>query len=574
MKILVTHIIISEFGWEICEVQGAVRKQGLGCDKVVVFTRPNRDFLYTDIPGIEIHHHNIKGEFTDHTIKSLFNPEALVAANAERDTLIESYRSNGDEVIEFVLTPAKDRFRLKFIQDGNQSYKRFGIYTVVHQRAKLYINDSERNYPIEEWSKIISGLRELGNVYAIGTKEEASCTDGCIDRRGLDLGSLTELLAGAAVVVGPSSGPMHLASFCGTPHVVWSDQRRWRTPERYERGWNPFNTPCVIIKQPNESWTAPEEIIKAAKFIMRGSYVDKTPAGSGIIYVTTGQSFVDILEISLSTLRNVYKGPVTILTTSEDEGLGHLYQLVSKYNINIKEVPVTVPEFHQNPNHYKSRWLKTQLYLFTPYEHTLYIDNDTMIMQPIDTIWDIKGDFIVKPETICPTVDSRSYANCSMERQPTIDICGIGFPHYSSSTILFHKNKDVAGLFRCWHDEWVNYADTYYTNCPKVQDQPALMRAIKTTNKKIYTLPLKFNTVNRTLDGIQGGDILTNDTVIYSTTCRGNGKFKEEANRLFPWLVNSCPNLFQKNVAPRLSYKEQIRAAVELQRKRLDGSNE
>lgn len=47
----------------------------------------------------------------------------------------------------------------------------------------------------------------------------------------------------AGMVVGSSSGPMHLASATYTPHVVWGGGRR-DIGNRYRKTWNPFQTPC------------------------------------------------------------------------------------------------------------------------------------------------------------------------------------------------------------------------------------------------------------------------------------------------------------------------------------------
>jgi len=59
-------------------------------------------------------------------------------------------------------------------------------------------------------------------------------------------------MAATRLVVGPSSGPMHLASLCGTPHLVWTDQIRYsaiqvNNRKRYETLWNPFCTPCWVL---------------------------------------------------------------------------------------------------------------------------------------------------------------------------------------------------------------------------------------------------------------------------------------------------------------------------------------
>ena len=65
-------------------------------------------------------------------------------------------------------------------------------------------------------------------------------------------------------MVGPSSGPMHLAQMCGTPIVCWGDNRKYNghfLKDRYLKDWNPFNSQVEWIDC--ENWQPePEEIVE------------------------------------------------------------------------------------------------------------------------------------------------------------------------------------------------------------------------------------------------------------------------------------------------------------------------
>jgi len=60
-------------------------------------------------------------------------------------------------------------------------------------------------------------------------------------------------MSNAKVIVGESSGPLHLASLCACPQVVIThaikedslDGKRNR--DRYETLWNPFRTPVTVL---------------------------------------------------------------------------------------------------------------------------------------------------------------------------------------------------------------------------------------------------------------------------------------------------------------------------------------
>jgi SAM-dependent methyltransferase len=74
-----------------------------------------------------------------------------------------------------------------------------------------------------------------------------------------------DMMAASKLVIGPSSGPMHLASLCKTPHLVWTG-KQWSSTikafndERYTWKWNPFRTKCKVIVKDNPDLSAKEVI--------------------------------------------------------------------------------------------------------------------------------------------------------------------------------------------------------------------------------------------------------------------------------------------------------------------------
>jgi hypothetical protein len=44
---------------------------------------------------------------------------------------------------------------------------------------------------------------------------------------------------------------MHLASLCGTPHLVWTDKKKYArgisSRAKYEWRWNPHKTKAIVI---------------------------------------------------------------------------------------------------------------------------------------------------------------------------------------------------------------------------------------------------------------------------------------------------------------------------------------
>jgi ADP-heptose:LPS heptosyltransferase len=110
------------------------------------------------------------------------------------------------------------------------------------------------------------GLFANIKLASIGSKGAASCIPNTEDCRGIPLKELANLMRASRVVVSPSSGPAHFASLCGTPHIVWSDGKKWAmgltNKARYKTEWNPFGTECTFIE--HETWQPDvQEVLEA-----------------------------------------------------------------------------------------------------------------------------------------------------------------------------------------------------------------------------------------------------------------------------------------------------------------------
>ena len=129
---------------------------------------------------------------------------------------------------------------------------------IIHPRMTSKCGTSYRNWSKEKWQQLCDTLIDDGyTVVAIGTKKSAFCPDGCVDKLGCNSDIIIELMTASSLVVGPSSGPMHLASLCEAPHLVWTDQTFHEelggtNRDRYEKIWNPLNTDVTVID--SEGW--------------------------------------------------------------------------------------------------------------------------------------------------------------------------------------------------------------------------------------------------------------------------------------------------------------------------------
>lgn len=124
---------------------------------------------------------------------------------------------------------------------------------IIHARNRDV--GKNRNWSKDKWDDLVTILRKKGYIVAsIGT--DVLDIDVDVDCRNVGLGQLCKVIAAAKMVVGPSSGVMHLASLCNCPHIIWTDNKKWNlgsvkgtNRERYESVWNPFRTKVAVIDE-------------------------------------------------------------------------------------------------------------------------------------------------------------------------------------------------------------------------------------------------------------------------------------------------------------------------------------
>ena len=236
MKRLVAGPWVGEFGWELMSWQGYLRAVAPQYDEVVVCAPGGHELLYAD-----------------------FRTQYITYDHPGVKDCWWTRRGTADHTnINRMLAPLGEWLRPSHIVPiGEQAFVPFGDASkgrpadvLVHARAAIGTRPGHA-WPEERWAILVQGLLKHGlTVAAIGTA--AACPAGAEDRRGMLLSSLVNDIAAAGVVIGPSSGPLHLASLCRTPHLVWTD-RLWYSAiradnrKRYEELWNPLHTPCRVI---------------------------------------------------------------------------------------------------------------------------------------------------------------------------------------------------------------------------------------------------------------------------------------------------------------------------------------
>ena len=232
---------LGEFGWELMSWQGFVRKLSRNYSKTMVFCPQGREALYADFAA-EIISHSFRGTAEcDGVREQPVWSEALEAASARAP-------EGADHLLPLGFQP---RARQEFIAFGKPSAAQQGPDVLFHPRGRNF--GTARNWERAKWEELLAGLSAAGyRLGCIGVRSATLDPAGDFaDLRDLPLEKTMDHIASARLVIGPSSGPMHLASLCRTPHLVWTDAGRYMRGHtnrfKYESLWNPFATPVRVL---------------------------------------------------------------------------------------------------------------------------------------------------------------------------------------------------------------------------------------------------------------------------------------------------------------------------------------
>lgn len=241
MSTLVAGPWVGEFGHELFSWQSYVRKLSRSYKRTVVACRPGHEVFYADFCSEFRHHEAPSGPCSGRTNYQSGDPDQHVTALF------------GDIPYLHILHP-NSRFSGKpqdqeFAKYGTRGDSDFDV--LIHARnivldptcqipADHRALKESRNWPLANWDRLTALLSDCGvRLAAIGSPVDAYLPPYTFDLRGIPLEELTDRIASCELVLGPSSGPMHLASLCGTEQLVWGIES---LGHRYTEAWNPFRT--------------------------------------------------------------------------------------------------------------------------------------------------------------------------------------------------------------------------------------------------------------------------------------------------------------------------------------------
>ncbi len=232
---------VGEFGWELMHWQGFVRKLSRQYSKTIISCRKGNEALYADFSH-DFVFHQLRGVAECNSLHKMEKPE-------EMESILAEIPDGADHLSPLGFQPLE---RQEFIRYGKQQ-KEWECDIVFHPRGRNFGGD--RNWSKENWQELLGSFKQAGlKLACIGLRSATLDLDAdFMDYRDIPLSQTLDLMASAKLVLGPSSGPMHLASLCGTPHLVWTDTEKYahgqRNRYKYEVVWNPFKTQAIVIDE-------------------------------------------------------------------------------------------------------------------------------------------------------------------------------------------------------------------------------------------------------------------------------------------------------------------------------------
>jgi hypothetical protein len=230
---------VGEFGWELMNWQAFLRALRPHYARITVCARESSRALYADFCD-DFVPHGLRGHANAHVLFGIHDP-------AELKRLLAMRPADCDALAPLRYIPADAQ---RFLRFGDASRAPEAVDVLLHARGRGLA--SERNWSAAKWQELAGRLLDAGaRVGWIGLPSDTLDIGIGRDLRGRPLAETLDLLAAARMVAGPSSGPLHLASLCGTPHLVWTNRKTYgmgkTSREKYESWWNPLRTPVTVL---------------------------------------------------------------------------------------------------------------------------------------------------------------------------------------------------------------------------------------------------------------------------------------------------------------------------------------
>lgn len=195
----------------------------------------------------------------------------------------------------------------------------------------------------------------------------------------------------------------------------------------------------------------------------------------GIVYIATGEQFVQEATISAGSVKEVMPDvSITLLTDQKIEA-----------EIFDNIIPISDPrhDFGDQVYHLDR----------TPYERTIFLDSDIYLDDSIEDVFEVLDEF-----DIAASQDTRNYSSARIDYESVKRIPDC-FSEYNSGVVAFRKNSATQDFFEIWKDTYEEVVDR-----GQIHNQAAFRYALYHSDTRLATLPREYNCLFRNPDQVYG----------------------------------------------------------------------
>ena len=238
-----------EWGWELASWIPSIRAISKGYNKTIIEVQPGMEYFYRDFSDELILNPRDSSDFDMYSGKPKNPPPSKLT---DTDVIIPTQFWKQHARWEFRIIKTANRGQKlqpkEWRKYGTENPKYVADIMCAWRGPKHFRGRSfpEKVYPTDKCIALTRKLMDAGYSVACYGGEDNVYVEGSVDYRGVPVEELCGALSQAKLAIGPSSGTLHLASLCGTPHVTWYG-RPVVSMDRYLTYWNPFETPVTFI---------------------------------------------------------------------------------------------------------------------------------------------------------------------------------------------------------------------------------------------------------------------------------------------------------------------------------------
>ena len=243
-KTLVVGPYTGELGWEMMVWQGFVRAIRKHYKKVIVISYPSSRPFYEDCTFIPHNSDLTKSGFGMWSItrKQALNLVIKHIGNSTCDAHYDLLLPHDLNRVSRLIIGAPIFLRLAAEKQSGNCYDILFHFRDFEREGDV----SSKSYPHEEATQLYEMCKSYGfSCACIGHPELSYCPSDCCDLRALNMQVAIDSINNSRLVCGGSSAPMHLASLCAKPIVVWIGHGA--TLDRYFSYWNPHGSPVFAV---------------------------------------------------------------------------------------------------------------------------------------------------------------------------------------------------------------------------------------------------------------------------------------------------------------------------------------